>query len=53
MKDKEVARYLIEKYGSDKFIKVLEIIKQQQKESAQDGRYAKQLQVLQREVGEC
>lgn len=39
-RDKEVARYLLDKYGSDRFKVVLERIKQelkQQKESAKDG----------------
>lgn len=43
-RDKEVASYLIEKYGSDKFKVVLERIKQelkQQKESAKDGNKVK------------
>jgi hypothetical protein len=39
-----IARYLIEKYGSDKFRIVLEKVKQeakQQKESAKDGKSTK------------
>ena len=41
---REIARYLIEKYGSDKFRVVLEKVKQenkQQKESAKDGKSTK------------
>lgn len=40
-RDKEVARYLLDKYGSDKFKVVLEKIKQElkQKESAKDGKH--------------
>jgi hypothetical protein len=42
--DRDIARYLIEKYGSDKFRIVLEKVKQeakQQKESAKDGKSTK------------
>ncbi len=40
-RDKEVARYLLDKYGSDKFKVVLERIKEdnkQTKESAKNGK---------------
>jgi hypothetical protein len=43
-RDKEVARYLLDKYGSDRFKVVLERIKQelkQQKGSSQDGNKVK------------
>lgn len=42
----DIARYLLEKYGSDKFRVVLERVKQenkQQKESANNDKSAKQL----------
>jgi hypothetical protein len=45
-RDKEVARYLLDKYGSDRFKVVLEKIKQelqQQKESVQDDELTKKL----------